>query len=456
MLRRSKNGGNWWERYDWCGPYISDGKFQSSYPGYTTARSAQEQLCKEHDIAYYHCKSRKCFEEADRKFRDDSWALGVFGKAAGTAVYHLGSYFHGDYEEEKSSGKRPREETPDQDQKRLRGPTNISGQKRPASRELVSLSNIRRTLNFGERKPEELQISEPNVSEVQVIMSEAAANGTTGEIGLKPFGHTSNIQPDYFTSDFKWIWTGTANTTNLALTEFRLNSPYDPAATNILASDTTGNAAVNGWALYKDRYKYYRVIKTRAHIHINFPQFEFKFGSVPTIEPDATVFYVNQVRDKCLYNWPRASGISLNPGRMFPYTNAKVSSWTQLANARMSNWKITQGQASCDFYVDYDPFKWTAPVAEQQREQFWTPISENPPIQDHYVLWMQPCQKTTQHGSSTPAFWAHITITHTYTVQFREWSTDIIERSLLHDSHAVDDTPLSTQAFTRTTDVVAA
>ena len=63
------------------------------------------------------CKSRKCFEEADRKFRDDSWALGAFGKLAGSAVYYGGSYVHGSYEEdgeEKTSENRIRtaEDTP--------------------------------------------------------------------------------------------------------------------------------------------------------------------------------------------------------------------------------------------------------------------------------------------------------------------------------------------------------
>lgn len=138
--RRRQDQGNWWEQFDWCGPYISDGKFQSSTPGFTTARSAQEQRCKDHDIAYAKCKSQKCFEEADRRFSGDSWGTSVLGSAQAILVQYGGKHFHGEYSEDK---KRKAEETPDPSNKKLRGQPNLSPVKRGLPTPLPPRHNLK-------------------------------------------------------------------------------------------------------------------------------------------------------------------------------------------------------------------------------------------------------------------------------------------------------------------------
>ena len=171
-----------WQYFDWCGPYISDGKFQSSRPGFTTARSAQEQRCKEHDIAYYYCKSQKCFEEADRRFSEASWGTSFIGSAQSLLVYYGGPYFHGEYSEDK---KRPAEDTPNQPVKRLRGLPNVSGNKRPAPSNSLSQPKARRRVNF--ELPVEPNPEDPTGPAKMALPAPTSGNGTQGEIGIKPF-----------------------------------------------------------------------------------------------------------------------------------------------------------------------------------------------------------------------------------------------------------------------------
>lgn len=75
---------------DYCGPYISDGRFQTSVEGYATARNALEQACKEHDGAYARGADRQA---ADRQFVRTVYSLHgarglerVLGYVFGTAV----------------------------------------------------------------------------------------------------------------------------------------------------------------------------------------------------------------------------------------------------------------------------------------------------------------------------------------------------------------------------------
>lgn len=447
MLRRSKNGGNWWEYFDWCGPYISDGKFQSSYPGYTTARSAQEQVCKEHDIAYYHCKSRECFEEADRKFRDDSWALGVFGKVVGSAVYNFGSYFHGDYEEEKTSGKRPAEETPEDHQKRLRGPPNLSGSKRPAPAASSSQSKARRRLDICPA-PNPLRPDPHDPDPFKMADDDGPSNGTKGEIGLKPFGKIADTAPDYFTAKFKWVFEDNYQGTNGGIIrhEFRCNSPYDPSVGDTLATDLRRNSTVNGWAIYQQRYKYYRVVSSRHHISLHFPRGTYAVGASAT----------DMENQKALDRWSKAVGVSINPGRIQPHVNAAVTSWRQLAQARYSDWKIIPGEGSAHFTVNYDPAAWATPVMEQQREQFWTPIDQNPLLKDTYTVWVQPLSRsdTMVTGNTQPRTYGHIIVYSEITVQFREWTQSMIDRNHLFDQRPANDTGESAPTMGETTEVM--
>ena len=438
-----------WHYFDWCGPYISDGKFQSSTPGFTTARSAQEQTCKEHDIAYSRCKSRKCFEEADRKFRDDSWSLGVFGKAAGTAVYHGGPLFHGKYEEDekKESGKRKQEDTPQASDKRLRGNPNLTGQKRPAESNKPSQRNSRRRLNFN---PD----SQSDPLTPLYGPRTYGDMGTQGEVGLKPFTNPATYAPDYFTTKLKWMGLYNVNYEDNTLFrhELRINSPLDPNYIATDKNDTRGNATVNGWSEYATRYKYYRVIGTKVHITMHFPDDRYVNigpGTYTSLDADRRLSRVS---------WPRIAGVALNPARIFPYTDTvKVSDISQMVNAKFVDFKSCSGvNQRLDFHIDYDPLQWNTPVAEQQREVFWTSVNANPLVQDHFTIFAQALSGSAALGSGpvTPCLIAVYTVHMEFTVQFREWSDATIGRSLLIDKRTTNDAAGTSQFVTGSSDDV--
>lgn len=435
-----------WQYFDWCGPYISDGKFQSSYAGSTTARSAQEQRCKEHDIAYAKCKSRKCFEEADRKFRDDSWSLGAFGKLAGTAVYYGGSHFHGSYEEDEKtseSRKRTAEDTPQDSQKRLRGNPNLSGQKRPAESNKPSQRNSRRRLHFNpENQSDPLApLFGPRVN---------ATMGTQGEVGLKPFKNPATYAPDYFTTKLNWMGHYNVNYEDNTLFrhEFRINSPLDPNYIATDKNDTRGNATVNGWSEYATRYKWYRVIGTKVRIHVHFPDDRY-IGPGPWTSLDAD-------RRLSRVSWPRIAGVALNPARMFPYSDtSKITDVSQFVNTKFTEWKSCSGvNTRLDFSIDYDPLQWNTPVAEQQREVFWTSVNANPLVQDHFTIFAQALNGSSALGSgpTLPCLIAVYTVHMEFTIQFREWSEATIGRSLLIDKRTTNDAAGTSQNMTGTTD----
>lgn len=443
-----------WQYFDWCGPYISDGKFQSSYAGFTTARSAQEQACKEHDIAYTKCKSRKCFEEADRKFRDDSWALGAFGKLAGSAVYYGGSYFHGSYQEdgeEKTSENRKRtaEDTPQESQKRLRGNPNLSGQKRPAESNKPSHRNSRRRLHFNPDNQ-----SDPLAPLFGRRIKETM--GTQGEVGLMPFKKPAAYAPDYFTTKLKWIGQHYFQKTDRTLFkhEFRINSPLDPNYLHTDNNEYRGNATVNGWSEYATRYKFYRVIGNRVHIKIHFPDDRY----LPNPTPPATFSSLDTDRKLSRLSWPRACGVALNPARMFPYSDdGKVSDWSQFANSKFVDFTNTCGvNKTVDFHIDYNPLDWNTPVAEQQREIFWTPVTQNPQIADHFTVFIQSHLRSGDMAAAglEPLAIGTFTVSMEFTIQFREWSEETIGRSLLPDKRTTSDPPGTSQNLTGTNDNV--
>lgn len=437
MLRRSKNGGNWWEAFDWCGPYISDGKFQSSRPGFTTARSAQEQRCKEHDIAYYHCKSQACFEAADRKFSEDSWGHSLWSSSAALLVKFAGTYFHGEYQEDK---KRKAEETPNHP-KRLRGPPNLSGSKRPAPVSSFSQSKARRRLDI--LPPPVPDPQDPTHSKMSVATT-GGNNGTQGEVGLKPFGAVANTAPDYFTAKFKWIFQNNLDQYDGSIKryEFRVNSPYDPSVTLTSNSDKQ-NACVNGWAIYQQRYKYYRVIGCKAHVSFHFPKGSYVANS-------ATPTEIKIEQQKARDAWTKVCGVNLNPGRIQPHTATTVTDWYQLAQARYADWKMVNGDGSAHFTIEYDPSNWATPVLEQQREQFWTPINQNPALTDSYTAWVQnlPRPNTMADDSVHPTVYGHIIVYHEILVQFREWTDDMVSKSYMNDQKAVVDVALPTPTTT--------
>lgn len=434
-----------WHYFDWCGPYISDGKFQSSTSGFTTARSAQEQKCKDHDIAYSRCKSRKCFEEADRKFRDDSWSLGLFGKVAGTAVYHGGPLFHGKYEEDekKESGKRKQEDTPQASDKRLRGNPNLTGQKRPADQTGRSQRNSRRRLNFNP----ETQSDPLTPLYGRKIHGDM---GTQGEVGLMPFSKPATYAPDYFTTKLKWMGQFNINYEDRALYrhEFRINSPLDPNYIATDKTDTRTNATVNGWSEYATRYKFYRVVGNKVHIKMHFPDDRYVVNG-QSYDMDKRLSRVS---------WPRIAGVALNPSRMFPYSDvSKITDISQMINAKFVDWKSSVGvNETLDFHIDYNPLHWNTPVAEQQREVFWTPTSQNPVLQDHFTIFGQVLNGSSALGAGPvfPCLVAVYTVTMEFTIQFREWSEATIGRAFLIDARTTNDAAGTSQSVTGTNDPV--
>jgi len=67
----------------YCGPGWSDGKYQKSKCGYSTATDAFDQTCKDHDCAYHKGKNLK---KADYKFYKQNIGKGFKRKAAAIAV----------------------------------------------------------------------------------------------------------------------------------------------------------------------------------------------------------------------------------------------------------------------------------------------------------------------------------------------------------------------------------
>lgn len=440
-----------WQWFDWCGPYISDGKFQSSRPGFTTARSAQEQRCKEHDIAYYYCKSQKCFEEADRRFAQDSWGTSFLGSAQSVLVNWGGKYFHGEYSEDK---KRKAPSSSPSSRKRLRGSASAAPVKS------VSQSNSRSNVDVPVA-PDPRNPLGP--THAMSLPGPGGNNGTQGEIGIKPFGKVADTQPDYFTSKFKWVYDTNIEVNNGTLfkNEFRINSPFDPSIDVTSAADTRRNAAVNGWGIYAERYKFYRVIGVRVHVSFHFPKGVY-IANLPNN------YTVRAIKTDVLNAYTKACGVNINPGRIMPFSAGSVSTWQQLAQNRYSNFRIIEGETTrADFEINYTPDAWATPVMEQQREQFWTPIAQNPQLPDTYTVWAQALARDSQMAIDTnedgggvtggvfPLLNGHMVVMQEFTVQFREWSTDMIERSLFPDRHSTVDEGLPQQSTFRTSETMS-
>lgn len=80
---------------DYCGPYVSGGKFQSSVCSTHTARSSEEQCCKDHDCCYVHAGSSSDFASCDQSFVGCNAPLDSFQSSLNSyLVDTFGSYFH--------------------------------------------------------------------------------------------------------------------------------------------------------------------------------------------------------------------------------------------------------------------------------------------------------------------------------------------------------------------------
>lgn len=90
---------------DFCGPYVSGGKFQSSVASTHTARTAEEQCCKDHDACYFHASTPSEFVTCDENFTGCNAPLNSFQSSINSGLVNaFGKYFHGSG----SKMKRPR------------------------------------------------------------------------------------------------------------------------------------------------------------------------------------------------------------------------------------------------------------------------------------------------------------------------------------------------------------
>jgi len=99
---------------DYCGPYISGGKFQSSVCSTNTPRTAEEACCKDHDCCYVHAGSSSDFVTCDETFKSCNAPLNsIQSKINSGLVSTFGKYFHsnmnaGDFDKEFPPQKRHR------------------------------------------------------------------------------------------------------------------------------------------------------------------------------------------------------------------------------------------------------------------------------------------------------------------------------------------------------------
>jgi len=73
---------------NYCGPYWSDGEFQSSVVGNEPGVDDLDEACRAHDAAYATSSSLLDLEAADNKFYNDTKELGVKGRIYGSVVLH--------------------------------------------------------------------------------------------------------------------------------------------------------------------------------------------------------------------------------------------------------------------------------------------------------------------------------------------------------------------------------
>lgn len=412
------------------GPWYSDGKFQSSVAHYNVPRSYRDVGGHRHDAGAARGGTRKQQNDNDREFAEHMWASdSLLDQAMGYAVYYGGNFFHTPYTDERAP-------------KRLRG----GGEEDIEEPVIEDQSPLR---NW----QEEAEVARVwgarggGGGEDMADTQNGPARGTQGEVGLIPFKKAAYIQPTYTTASFKWNahWNFTSNVgpwefldagqkaSNIALNKYplRVNSPLDPLY-QVSGAGANQNRSCNGWNEYRRRYKWYRLIKNRVKVTVQFsdpsghvtsalglPQNQENQGKRDEISKRAAI--------------PWAAGVSLNPGNRYPYMSANVAGWQQLAQAKFTDWTFAKIGETKVFSFDYEPGKWDAIVAEQQKETFWTQTSEAPPLFDTFIVWTQTL------ADKGVANW-HITVEMDFTCQFREWTDATVARMLLFDTKAEDYT----------------
>lgn len=428
-LRKSSPQDIGWQEYN--GPWYSDGKFQSSVASYNVPRSYRDVGGHRHDAGAARGGTREQQFQNDKEYHDwmtqsDSWIDWGMGKG----VYYGGSYFHTQYTDERPV-------------KRLRG-----GFDEAAEDEQSPLRNWQE-----EAEVARVWGAPPNGPVAEMADAGGVERGTQGEVGVIPFKKAAYIQPTYTTASFKWIAHTQARSdvelydsasqgikdSNLAMRkiQYRVNSPLDPNYKNANNVDIN-NASCNGWNEYRNRYKWYRLIsnKVRVTIQLVDPSSAWYAGAGPNQAAlEIALAKRDEIQARSAFPW--VVGVALNPGNRYPYGSANVSEWQQLAQAKFTQWKFMNVGQRDGFSFDYEPGKWDAIVAEQQKETFWTRTNEAPPLFETFTIFLKPTD-----GLAT-ALW-QVTVQMDFTCQFREWTDKIVARMLFMDGKADEYTEADT------------
>lgn len=415
-----------WEEY--LGAWYSDGKFQSSVASYNVPRSYRSVGGHRHDAGCARGGTRKQQYDNDLEFAEHMWASDSWiDRRMGDGVYYLGDWFHTAYTDERPV-------------KRLRGGFEEEEKEEAAQEEQSPLRNWQ----------EEAEVARVwgrqgggGGDEDMADTQNGPARGTQGEVGLIPFKKAAFIQPTYTTASFKWISHHTAFTNTeiwSAMTpaqkdankqmrkfQYRVNSPLDPEY-KLADIAEPRNISCNGWNEYRRRYKWYRLIKNRVKVtlHLVDPQAAWvtdvanpNQGQLETVASKR-----DEMHARSLIPW--VSGISLNPGNRYPYGSGNIDAWQQLAQAKFTQWDFHKNGERKTYSFEYEPGKWDAIVAEQQKETFWTKTNEAPPLFETFMVWF----KGTEDKAVT---FYQVTVEMDFTCQFREWTDTVVSRMFMYD-----------------------
>lgn len=405
------------------GPWINNGQWQASTTHTTPGTSEWQQSSKEHDTAWATATSREQLEKADSKYFTDNWGKGPWRSGAALAVKLGGGLLRAGntYPDDKGTlrgkvVKRPVSKTPSTTQ--ATAPTQMAGVKRKFTGDSTqgAATKMLRGAAFG-----------PSGGG-----GASGRGGTMGETPVMPYKATALIQPDYITLRHKWVSNIEWNEFGGALRkeEFRVNSPIDPYITSTTFGHIT-NKRFNGFNEQASRYRYYRLLSNQ--ITVTFCRLS-----------DATTIAM-QEED----SGPVAMGINYNPSNRYELNSTSISNWTQLAQARFTDWGISQGRYDKKtFTVDYTPGAWDTAIDEQHKERLWTPVIQHQNPDDRITVWYQALHANTDVHMQ-------LIVTMTATIQYREWDNQVVERMFIADSKAdasLEIAPAPTTAFTDATD----
>ena len=433
---------SWIWPYNHCGPGRSDGKWQSSVITTYGSTGPADEECAEHDTCYATATTQEEFDQCDETFYKKQWEKqgNIDGKIMGTLVSWGGKYARPsetelqERREQQSGQKRKRDTDSNPSEENLQGKEKVLRLRGGARNQGAGSGNT-------------------------MAAAAGGGGGTMGETGLMPFSKAALIQPEYTTQSFKWIAHWDQKSEFFDKSHIRVNSPFDPNPENN-ANTSTGtqynnrNYAVNGWNEYRGRYRYYRIVSNR--VTVTFVPYEL--ATITTSKNGIDTWSDNQMQREILNNLgrkktPIVCGITLNPASQFPTNSTSITRWTQLAQAKYTDFAIGFPGEKKTFTINYSPDTWNAVIAEQQRETFWTPMDQSPLIADTVCVWYSRLDgDATNSNGITDANSNYdenyifppkigIVVTMDMTVQFREWTDNIKARSYQFDYKATTDEP---------------